>query len=188
MLTELDVKNYALGLLGAEPIKDGDSNKRQRLADLFYPTVVNTALREYDWNFARTTCELSAATNTPEIELKDKGNQFSLPANCVKVLTLHNYDGEYEVAGPFLYAYTDTLVIDYTANDYPVSYWTEDFKKLVAIGLALELSYGLVQSNTLTQSLYQRYDKHIRDFRFNNSTEHSNTTWAGTGFTGARRG
>lgn len=134
MLTELEVKNYALALVGAESISaTTDTNdKRVRLCTIFYENVRDTLLREHNWNFAVTTVELTPVASIPDAEEEVHGTKYTLPSNCIKVIKMENYDGDYLTAGSFLYADMESeLIISYIRNDLTVPYYTPDFTRLL---------------------------------------------------------
>ena len=189
MLTELEVKNYALALVGAEAITSTTDDKRSRLCDIFYDTVRDSLLRDHNWNFAVTTVEVTPVASIPDAEEEVHGTKYTLPSNCVRVIKMENYDYEYLTAGSFLYADIESeLIISYIRNDLTVPYYTPDFTKLLCLSLAVELSYPLVQSGELHDRLFAKYERTIKDVRFNNAVEKSNTTYAGDSFTNSRLG
>lgn len=186
MNTELEIHNYALSLIGSEPYAEGDSSKRARLCATFYPTVRDSLLRNHVWKFAYTTTTLVQVTNPNEAEADARGNKFQLPADCVRVVELHNYDGEYLVIGGYVYAFVDTLSITYVTNAQTPSYYSPDFTQLLALGLAVELSYPMVQSNALHERLLAKYERMIKDVRFNNAVGQSTQSYAGETYIAGR--
>jgi hypothetical protein len=156
---------------------------------MFYPTVRDAVLREHNWNFAAKTVELTPVTNPTEPDATILGTQYSLPADCVKVIRLENSEEDYEPRGSFLYANISSgLIISYVSNATPIVNFTPDFARLLCLGLAIELSYPLVQSGNLHDRLLAEYNLIIKNVRFNNAIEKTNPTYAGDTFTNARLG
>jgi hypothetical protein len=143
MATILDICNSALVKLGAEAITAlTDNNKRAKLCALQYPKIKRKLLNENPWNFAIKREELVANGDTP---IYGFANTFDLPDDYIRGLDFETEGLEWQREGSTIVANSDTLKIRYIA-DVDEDLFSPTFEEALALNLAYELTYSMVQS------------------------------------------
>ena len=150
MASEVDICNMALRRLGAERITSlADTTKRAKLCNDAYTLVRDRVLRSHPWNFAMRRVTLAKLVTTPEFGFD---NEFQLPSDCLRVIRIDDYEPEeinYVVEGDKLLIDEPSVKISYISKVTNTAEYEANFIQVLAWELALELSYGLNQSNTL---------------------------------------
>lgn len=163
MTTPVDICNSALIKIGIEKITSLSENTRQaQLCNEQYEKNRKMLLREHPWNFAIKRATLVATSNTPEYEFSI---EYGLPTDYIRVIDTQYPDSFYQIENGKLYSNISGLKIRYIYNNENEDSYTPDFSELLALKIAIDLSYVLVQSSTLTQTLMAEYDKKLRDVR-----------------------
>lgn len=163
MASEVDICNSALTKIGAERITSLADNTRQAiLCNAQYPLIRDSLLSVHSWNFAIKRADLVVTGNDPEYEFE---NEYTLPADCLRVIDTQFEDTFYQVEGDKLYANVSELKIRYIAKITDTTKFSPKFVELLALALAIDLSYSLLQSASLTQNLDALYQRRLRDAR-----------------------
>ena len=167
-MTKLDICNMALTRCGAELIASlNDTSKRAKLVTNQYELTLKECLNDSPWNFA-----IKRAT----LEQKDEVSlglpyQYEIPTDCIRVLELP-LGVTYKVESGYLYSDNGTTVdIRYLAYIEDATKYNPSFVKAFALKLAEDISYALVQSASLQQSIIQEAERYIRRARSYNSQE-----------------
>lgn len=168
--SETEICNLALQQLGAARIISlAADSVEARLCSDFYTLLRDELLRSHPWKFATKRIDLARATPTPEFGFDF---YYQLPTDCLRVLKV---DGDetygWTVEGTYLLTDDDTATIKYISNNIQVGMFTSDFVTALALKLAYKLSYALVQSNTLRESIYKEYLEAVRVARSFNGQE-----------------
>lgn len=162
-MASVDICNSALIKLGTEKISALSDNSRQAvLCNEQYDKLRRSLLREHPWNFAIIRDSLTANGNTPAWGFEQ---EFDLPADYLRIIDTEYTDDKYQVEGSKILADRDTLNIRYISDVTDTDLMTVDFKELLALRIALDLGYVLIQSNAVMQTLQQQYDRMLRDVR-----------------------
>ena len=158
----------ALARCGAEPISNlADNNKRAIQANLHIESVLRDLLNETPWSFAikRDTLTQNGA---PAYEYLAK---YDLPLDHIRILEIENVP-KYRIENGSILCDQDTEInikYVYYANDPTI--WTASFQKVFVLKLAEAISYVLVQSNPLQQTIAQEAERYLRKARSYNSQE-----------------
>ena len=162
-MSEVSICNSALIKLGVETITALSDNTRQaKLCNEQYNKLRKSLLREHVWNFAVKRVSLTASLTTPAWGFS---HQFTLPSDYLRIVDLEYTDDKYQVENNLILANRNTLNLRYIYDITDVTKFTSDFAELLAMRIAVDLSYVLVQSNSLTQQLVAMYDRKLRDVR-----------------------
>jgi hypothetical protein len=164
MATDVDICNSALIYLGVEQIGAlNETTKQAVLCNLKYPKVKTRLLKQHPWNFTIKRDTLTDNGNSPDHEF---GFEFDMPANCLRILQVYDYydDYGYRIESNKILANTATLKVKYI-EDVAESEFPEDFAELLALELAIDLSYFLVQSEPVRAGLRQLHAERLRDCR-----------------------
>lgn len=154
MATKLDIINAALTKLGLEPIATlSDNTKRAKQADTNYERLKRKLLRQHPWNFAKKRIELTADVGSSPVY--GFNFQYSLPSDFLRLLQIESSYEDHAIEGDKLF-YNDgeKINIQYVHDAAEALFDTDPlFEDLLAITLAHELSYGLVQNQSLKEQL-----------------------------------
>jgi hypothetical protein len=166
MTTEVKICNSALLKLGAERINSlTESNKRAILCNEQYAKIRDLLLMSHPWWFAKKRTSLALTGNTPAYEYT---TEFALPADFLKLHKVENAEDEYlqyQIEGDLLLSNVSTMNITYIARITDATKFPPSFAELLALRLAHEISYSLIQSVTLKDSLYREMQVLLRDVR-----------------------
>lgn len=162
-LTETDICNSALIKIGAQRITSlNDDSEPARLCKEQYPKVRDALLRSHPWNFCITREELAASTDTPVFGFD---YQFLVPTNCLRVLEIDVDDYDWQREGNYILTDSSTLKIKYIKKITDTSRYDSTFAEALATKLAADISYSLIQSVTLKDTLIKESDMAIRTAR-----------------------
>ena len=185
--SEVAICNSALIKLGVETISSLSDNTRQALlCNEQYAKIRDKLLYSHPWNFAVKRATLVATVTEPEYEFDF---QYTLPADCLRV-----WDSQfgpdkdfYQVEGAFLYSnYTD-VSIKYIAKITDTTKFSPVFDECLALMLAIDLEYALVQSNSFKNTLLQELQRELRDSRSFDAQENPSYPYQDDVFLNARR-
>lgn len=185
--TEVAICNSALIKLGVETITALSDNSRQALlCNLQYAKTRDKLLISHPWNFAIKRALLVVTVTAPVYEFD---YQYTLPTDCLRVWeTQYGADQDfYQVEGGFLYSnYTD-VYIKYIAKITDTTKFTPAFDDLLALDLAIELEFALVQSNSFKNTLIGERKEILRDVRSFDAQENPSYPFQDDVFLNARR-
>jgi len=168
MATETQIVNFALRRLGCEPVGSiSDDNKRAKVMNDLYDMARQSALGSYPWKFANTRALLTDNGNTPAFEYS---YEFDLPADYLKAVREYN-DTEFVREGDVLLCDSDELRLLYTQDIADETLFSAVFAKYMALVLAVDGSYALVQDKKLKTDIEAEMMRILDDARFNDSTE-----------------
>lgn len=173
--SEVEICNSALIKLGAERINSlDDDTKEARLCKLQYPLLRDEVIRSHPWNFALSRVDLAKTANTPAFQFT---NEFAIPQDVLRVLTTdfsiltttdeipwkveHNaIDGT-----KVLVTDEETVAIQYIRKITDVQLFDANFSEALALRLASDLAYPLVQSISLAQAMFGLYQQMLKNAR-----------------------
>lgn len=169
MASEVGIVNYALSLLGDDPITDlADDNERARLANRVYEQVRDAVLRAHPWNFAVTRKALVVLAESPVFSWS---YQYQLPTDpyCLRVLALNSDEEDrepsdvYAVEGHRLLTNEATANIRYVAKITDSEQFDALFSETVAFRLAATMAYARTGDNP--RRLWEAYEDRLREAR-----------------------
>lgn len=162
--TEVTICNSALIKLGAERINSlSETNKRARLCNEQYSKLRDEVLRSHPWNFAIKRVALASTGVKP---LFDYDYEFTIPTDVLRIISLHDKTIKWRIeAGRKLLSDSSEVNIEYIAQVTAAAEFDTYFAEALALRLASDLAYPLVQSLNLQNSMLQRYELHMKNAR-----------------------
>jgi len=130
-VTDITIKSNALRKIGAAAISsDTDGTNEASVAADLYPIIKESALSNYDWNFATTTFSLNRDVAAPTNTAYDYS--FQLPTDTLQVLYITNTSGvsisDWEIANDKILTNTSAILAVYIRDmsevDFP-SFFTD---------------------------------------------------------------
>jgi hypothetical protein len=173
MASVVDICNGALNQLGASTILTlTEDSKNARLCNARYTQVRDSLFRSHLWNCLTKRVELAKDTEVPSWGFS---YQFTLPADCLRVVTILNYDYDYKVEGRKILANHGTLKIQYIARIEDPNQYDELLRETISASLAADIAYAITSSNPTTQNMYNLFQEKLREARFVDATEGQST-------------
>lgn len=163
-ITDVDVGNMALAVLGEAPIESFDEDhKFARLLNLHFDVTREAELGKYAWVFAIFEAELNG-TEISEAVDGTLNYAYDLPPDCIRPLP-PTYDGEpngipiswKQHAGVIYSDQSGPLKLRYVANLIDPNAWNAQFTEVVVGALAIKLALltGKVSVLEVARSAYQ---------------------------------
>ena len=168
MASEVDICNMSLRSLNVKPISTLDNPIIQSARDcrVFYPQARDTCLRDFPWNFANTTRELTPYT-VPAVYEGVWEFAYMYPSDCIKMRTLTKMGDKtaqrFKVARShthekIILANTETAVLEYTLAVVNSDWFDADFvdavSKLLTSMLAVPLTGDKGKAKEALQAYY----------------------------------
>ena len=173
MASVVDICNGALNQLGASTILTlTEDSKNARLCNARYTQVRDSLFRSHPWNCLIKRVELARDTEAPSWGFS---YQFTLPADCLRVITILNYDYDYKVEGRKILANHGTVKIQYVARIDDPNQYDELLRETISAALAADIAYAVTSSNPVTKNMYQLFQEKLKEARFVDATEGYNT-------------
>jgi|TARA_B110000914_G_scaffold195149_1_gene183639 hypothetical protein len=172
MASVVDICNGALNQLGATTILSlTEDSKNARLCNSRFTQVRDALFRTHPWNCLQKRTELAKDTATPAWGFS---SAFTLPADCLRLLYIIDYDSNHKVEGRKILSNTDTMKILYIGRITDPNEYDELLRETLSASLAADIAYGVTSSNPVAQNMYTLFQDKLRDARFVDSTEGQN--------------
>ena len=172
MASVVDICNGALNQLGASTILSlTEDSKNARLCNSRYTQVRDALFRTHPWNCLQTRLELAASSDSPAWGFT---YAYTLPANCLRLLRVLDYDSNYKVEGRKILSYASTMKILYIARITDPNEYDELLRETLSAALGADIAYAVTSNNTTSQNMIVSYQEKLRDARFVDSTEGQN--------------
>jgi len=143
--------NMSLRKVGANPISDYDNDTSSHAQDcrLYFPLVLDTVLRAYDWNCA-TARRQYLAEDAEEVDFGYR-YQFVLPTDpwCLKVRQREDADSEFRIEGRRLLCDDEAINIIYTKRITDFTELDPLLTEVLVYSLAIELAPAIKQNAQL---------------------------------------
>lgn len=148
------VCNFALAKCGEQRIISmTDDSKNAILCRLHFDQTYREVLRNHPWNFAIRRATLAEISGYTGIEFE---HQYQLPADCMRVLRLDSDDTSvFNVEGRTIVTDETPCNIVYIGMDDNLNLCDPLFIKVLALELAVKLSYNLTETRTQTDGLLE---------------------------------
>ena len=173
MASVVDICNGALNQLGASTILSlTEDSKNARLCNARYTQVRDSLFRSHPWNCLIKRVELARDTETPSWGFS---YQFTLPADCLRVLGILNYDYDFKVEGRKILANHGTVKIQYVSRVTDANQYDELLRVTISASLAADIAYAVTSSNPTASNMYNLFQDKLREARFVDATEGQNT-------------
>ena len=174
MASIVDICNGALNKLGATTILSlTEDSKNARLCNSRYTQVRDALFRSHPWNCLQKRIELAADSVAPAWGFS---YQYTLPADCLRLLVILDYDSNYKVEGRKVLSNTSSMKILYVARVTDPNEYDELLIETLSAALGADIAYGVTSSSPVTQNMYTLFQNKLRDARFVDSTEGQNVS------------
>jgi hypothetical protein len=184
--SDVDCCNSALQRLGEPSVIALDSSTLQgRQLLIAYDSNRKSELRKHRWNFSIKRAVLAPDTATPLFHFT---YQFTLPADCLRVLMPKDVDLDWVVEGrKILSNASSVLNLRYIADVTDATQWDSIFYDMLASSLASDLCQRLTNSTAKKQAIDAEYAELSREARRNNAFEQRPVEPPDDGFLTAHR-
>jgi hypothetical protein len=172
MASTVEICNGALNQLGATTILSlTEDSKNARLCNSRYTQVRDALFRTHPWNCLQARLELAASTDSPAWGFT---YAYTLPANCLRLLRVLDYDSNYKVEGRKILSNASTMKILYISRVTDPNEYDELLRETLSAALGADIAYAVTSNNTTSQNMILSYQEKLRDARFVDSTEGQN--------------
>lgn len=173
MASVVQICNGALNQLGASTILTlAEDSKNARLCNARFENVRDAVFRSHPWNCLLTRIQIAADTATPAWGFT---SQFTLPADCLRLIRLFDYESDHVVEGRKILSNSSTMKILYISRVTDPNEYDESLREVLSSALAADIAYAVTSSNPVAQQMYVLYQEKLKDARFVDSTEGYNT-------------
>ena len=172
MASVVDICNGALNQLGATTILSlTEDSKNARLCNSRYTQVRDALFRTHPWNCLQKRIQIAADSTAPAWGFT---YAYTLPADCLRLLKILDYDSNYKVEGRKVLSNTETMKILYVARVTDPNEYDELLRETLSASLSADIAFAVTSNNTTSQNMYQLYQEKLKDARFVDSTEGQN--------------
>jgi hypothetical protein len=172
MASVVDICNGALNQLGASTILTlTEDSKNARLCNARYTQVRDSVFRSHPWNCLQKRVQLAADTDTPAWGFTQ---QYTLPADCLRVLTILDYDADYKIEGRKILTDNSNMKILYIARITDPNEYDELLRETLSAALAADIAYAVTSSNPTASNMYNLFKDKLKEARFVDATEGQN--------------
>ena len=172
MASVVDICNGALNQLGATTILSlTEDSKNARLCNARYTQVRDGIFRSHPWNCLQLRTSLAKDSTAPAWGFTA---QFTLPADCLRLLYIIDYDSNYKVEGRKILSNTSTMKILYISRVEDPNQYDELLRETLSAALAADIAYGITSSNPVSEKMNTLFQDKLRDARFVDATEGQN--------------
>ena len=170
MATQVEICNYALGLIGAEPISSiGENTREAKSCVNFYDLVKLNLLRSHNWNFAIKRATVTGITNST-FEFKYK---IQKPTDYLRIVSFYDYTGEFKEEEGYILLNQQTVKLKYVNKNVTEANFDSSFSVCLGSKLAETICYQITQSATLLQMIKQTHKEDLAQARRNNAISNS---------------
>ncbi len=172
MASVVDICNGALNQLGATTILSlTEDSKNARLCNSRYTQIRDALFRTHPWNCLQKRIALAADTTAPAWGFS---YAYTLPADCLRLLRILDYDSNYKVEGRKILSNTSTMKILYVARITDANEYDELLRETLSAALSADIAFAVTSNNTTSTNMYNLFQDKLKDARFVDSTEGQN--------------
>ena len=172
MASVVDICNGALNQLGATTILSlTEDSKNARLCNSRFTQVRDSVFRSHPWNCLQKRQELAADTDAPAWGFS---YAYTLPADCLRLRRILDYDSNYKVEGRKILSNTETMKILYVSRVTDPNEYDELLRETLSSSLAADIAFAVTSNNTTATNMYNLFQDKLKDARFVDSTEGQN--------------
>ena len=172
MASTVDICNGALNQLGATTILSlTEDSKNARLCNSRFTQVRDAVFRSHPWNCLQKRVELAADTDAPAWGFS---YAYTLPADCLRLLRILDYDSNYKVEGRKILSNTSSMKILYIGRITDPNEYDELLRETLSAALGADIAFAVTSNNQTASNMYNLFQDKLRDARFVDSTEGQN--------------
>ena len=173
MSSIVQICNSALNQLGASSITAlTENSKNARLCNERYETIRDAVFRSHPWNCLVTRVQLAQDTDTPAWGFS---YQYTLPSDCLRVLTILNYDADYKIEGRKLLINESSVFMLYLKIETDVNQLDILLRETIAAGLASDIAYAITSNMAVSKLMIEKYGLKLSEARHTDASEGYNT-------------
>ena len=171
MASDVDICNSALNMIGASNIVALTEDSRAgRVCNQRYEFVRDSVMRAHPWNCLITRTSLAADATAPSFEF-DYAHTLPTDPYCLRVMRPADSDTVFRVEGRKILSNTTPFKFIYVARITDPNQYDQLLIEALSARLAADISYALVNSNVLTQTMFALYEQKLSEARFVDATE-----------------
>ena len=172
MASIVDICNGALNQLGASTIITlTEDSKNARLCNARFTQIRDSVFRSHPWNSLQKRVELAADSDTPAWGFT---SQFTIPTDCLRVLTILDFDSDYKIEGRKILTDNSSMKILYVSRVTDPNEYDELLRETLSAALAADIAYAVTSSNPVAKNMYDLFQQKLKEARFVDSTEGQN--------------
>ena len=172
MASVVDICNGALNQLGATTILSlTEDSKNARLCNSRFTQVRDAVFRSHPWNCLQKRIELAADTDAPAWGFS---YAYTLPADCLRLLRILDYDSNYKVEGRKILSNTSSMKILYIGRITDPNEYDESLRETLSAALGADIAFAVTSNNQTASNMYNLFQDKLKDARFIDSTEGQN--------------
>ena len=172
MASIVGICNGALNQLGATTILSlSEDSKNARLCNSRYTQVRDALFRSHPWNCLQKRVQIAADATAPAWGFT---YAYTLPADCLRLLKILDYDSNYKVEGRKILSNTSSMKILYVARVTDPNEYDELLRETLSASLGADIAFGVTSNNQTASNMYNLFKEKLKDARFVDSTEGQN--------------
>jgi hypothetical protein len=172
MASVVDICNGALNQLGATTILSlTEDSKNARLCNSRYTQVRDALFRTHPWNCLQKRIQIAADTTAPAWGFS---YAYTLPADCLRLLRILDYDSNYKVEGRKILSNTSSMKILYIGRITDPNEYDESLRETLSAALGADIAFAVTSNNQTASNMYNLFQDKLKDARFIDSTEGQN--------------
>jgi len=186
--SEVQICSNALLLLGAQTINSfSDSSDRATLVANLWPNTLDAVLRAHPWNCAVKRVQLAPDAAAPAFEW---AYQFSLPGDCLRVLTIgeEGENPEYAIEGRKILFDESALKLRYVYRNADIPSWDALLVQAAEAYIAMTCAYPITKSASMFDAMANLWKLKLREARSVDGMENPPDTLGDFPLLNARRG
>jgi hypothetical protein len=149
-----------------------EDSKNARLCNARYESIRNAVFRSHTWNCLMARQELAADTATPAWGW---ANQFTLPADCLRVITISDYDYDYKIEGRKIMANISPIKLQYVKLATDPNEYDTLLTETISAALAADIAFAVTANATLVTTMKEIYQEKLAEAKHIDATEGQNT-------------
>lgn len=159
MLSQTDIINKALTLVGASPVVsiDDDSNNA-RILKRVYESSLRNILSECKWNFATKRAMLSSSADS--LAWYDTGESYVYvkPTDMIRIFGANDSDAIWREEGDYIISDSSALGIRYVYYLSDPNKYSQEFIQAFIDKLCSDIAYAIVNSQSMGQRFKELYE------------------------------
>ena len=172
MASVVEICNGSLNQLGATTILSlTEDSKNARLCNSRYTQVRDSVFRSHPWNCLQKRVEIAADTTAPAWGFS---YAYTLPADCLRLLRILDYDSNYKVEGRKILSNTSSMKILYIGRVTDPNEYDELLRETLSAALGADIAFAVTSNNQTATNMYNLFQDKLKDARFVDSTEGQN--------------
>jgi hypothetical protein len=173
MASVVQICNSALNQLGASSITAlTDDSKNARLCNERYTTIRDAVFRSHPWNCLIKRVQLAQDTATPAWGFT---YQYTLPADCLRILGIKDYNSDYKVEGRKLLIDESSVYLIYLAQITDVNELDVLLRETISAHLAQDIAYAITANLQVSKLMAEKYQAKLSEARHTDAGEGYNT-------------